>query len=318
MEAIILVGGFGTRMRPLTLATPKALLPLANVPMLERLVRSLPERVTKVALAVHHQADAIAAHFAAVDCERVVITVPEPEPLGTGGAMRNCRDHISGTALVFNGDIVSSLDVEAMLGQHRATGALGTLALWEVDDPSRYGVAELDGNGIIGFQEKPEPGEERSRLINAGTYLLEPQVLEMIPAGRKVSVEREIFTQLAGAGLHGFPFGGYWIDAGTPESYLAANAMLLEREATAAHPGASVRGNALIAADAEITSSIIGPDTVIGPGVSLDKCVVRRSVLLAGASATGAIIEDCILGPGVAVGDDCSRMVLAAEGELRF
>ena len=140
----------------------------------------------------------------------------------------------------------------------------------------------------------------------------------MIPAGRKVSVEREIFTQLAGAGLHGFPFAGSWIDAGTPESYLAANAMLLEREATAAHPGASVRGNALIAADAEIASSIVGPDTVIGPGVSLDRCVVRHSVLLAGASATGAVIEDCILGPGVAVGDDCSRMVLAAEGELRF
>ena len=318
MEAIILVGGFGTRLRPLTLATPKALLPLANVPMLERLVRSLPERVTKVALAVHHQADAIAAHFAAVDCERMVITVPEPEPLGTGGAMRNCRDHISGTTLVFNGDIVSSLNVEAMLEQHRATGALGTLALWEVADPNRYGVAELDGNAIIGFQEKPAPGEEKSNLINAGTYLLEPQVLEMIPAGHKVSVEREIFTQLASAGLHGFPFGGYWIDAGTPESYLAANAMLLEREATAAHPGASVRGNALIAADAEITSSIVGPDTVIGTGVSLDKCVVRRSVLLAGASATGAVIEDCILGPGVAVGDDCSRMVLTAEGELRF
>ena len=318
MEAIILVGGFGTRLRPLTLATPKALLPLANVPMLERLVRSLPERVTKVALAVHHQADAIAAHFAAVDCERMVITVPEPEPLGTGGAMRNCRDHISGTTLVFNGDIISSLNVEAMLEQHRATGALGTLALWEVAAPRRYGVAELDGNAIIGFQEKPAPGEEKSNLINAGTYLLEPQVLEMIPAGHKVSVEREIFTQLASAGLHGFPFGGYWIDAGTPESYLAANAMLLEREATAAHPGASVRGNALIAADAEITSSIVGPDTVIGTGVSLDKCVVRRSVLLAGASATGAVIEDCILGPGVAVGDDCSRMVLTAEGELRF
>ncbi len=160
MEAIILVGGFGTRLRPLTLATPKALLPLANVPMLERLVRSLPERVTKVALAVHHQADAIAAHFAAIDCGREVITVPETEPLGTGGAMRNCREHITGTALVFNGDIVSSLDIEAMLAQHRATGALGTLALWEVDDPSRYGVAELDGNAIVGFREKPAAGEQ--------------------------------------------------------------------------------------------------------------------------------------------------------------
>ena len=318
MEAIILVGGFGIRLRPLTLATPKALLPLANVPMLERLVRSLPKRVTKVALAVHHQAIAIAAHFAAIDCGCKVITVPETEPLGTGGAMRNCREHVTGTALVFNGDIVSSLDIEAMLDQHRATDALGTLALWEVSNPNRYGVAELDGNAIVGFQEKPEAGEERSRLINAGTYLLEPQVLEMIPIGRKVSIEHEIFTKLAGAGLHGFRFTGHWIDAGTPESYLAANAMLLERDATAAHPGASVRGNALIAADAEITSSIVGPDTVIGPGVLLDKCVVRRSVLLTGASATGAVIEDCILGPGVAVEGNRSRMVLAAEGELRF
>ena len=286
--------------------------------MLERLVRSLPARITKVVLAVHHQADAIEAYFAAVDCGREVLTVPEAEPLGTGGAMRNCCNHISGTTLVFNGDIVSSLDVEAMLSQHHATDALATLALWKVSDPSRYGVAELDGNTIVGFQEKPEAGEERSRLINAGTYLLEPQVLEMIPIGRKVSVEREIFTKLAGAGLHGFRFTGHWIDAGTPESYLAANAMLLERDATAAHPGASVRGNALIAADAEITSSIVGPDTVIGPGVLLNKCVVRRSVLLAGASATGAVIEDCILGTGVTVEGDCSRMVLTAESKAQI
>ncbi len=314
MEAIILVGGFGTRLRPLTLTVPKPLLPLANVPMLERLVRELPAAFDTVLLAVNYRADDIALHFGKIDAGRRVIVVPEAEPLGTGGAMRNCRDHVTGTAAVFNGDVVSSLDLTAMLAQHRATGARGTLALWEVADPSRYGVVELRGSEILQFQEKPTPGTELSRLINAGTYLLEPEVLDLIPAGRKVSVEREIFPVVAGDGLYGFPFDGYWVDAGTPESYLEANRLQLDRQATASHRGAEIRGRALIADDARLDGCIVGPDAVIGPGAQLTDCEVRHSVVLGGTTAREALIAEAIVGPDITLAGGCRREVVAPEG----
>ena len=314
MEAIILVGGFGTRLRPLTLTVPKPLLSLANVPMLERLVRELPAQFDRVLLAVNYRADDIASHFGNIDTGREVIVVPEPEPLGTGGAMRNCRDHVTGTVAVFNGDVVSSLDLTAMLTQHRATGARGTLALWEVADPSRYGVVELRGTEILQFQEKPAPGTELSQLINAGTYLLEPELLDLIPTGRKVSVEREIFPVVAGDGLHGFPFGGYWVDAGTPESYLEANRLLLARQATVSHRGAEIRGRALIADDAALDGCVIGPDAVIGPGVQLTACEVRHSVVLGGVTARDAVIAEAIVGPDITLAGDCRREVIAPSG----
>ena len=181
MEAIILVGGLGTRLRPLTKSIPKPLLPLANVPMVERMVRNLPERFDTVILAVNYGLEQMLEHFKKTNVGKKVIIVPEEQPLGTGGAMKNCEKYITGTTAVFNGDVVTSINLEQMIEYHNSRKAKGTLALWEVDNPNRFGVVKLVRGEILEFQEKPPKGEELSNLINAGTYILEPEIIEMIP-----------------------------------------------------------------------------------------------------------------------------------------
>ena len=252
MEAIILVGGFGTRLRPLTLTVPKPLLPLANIPMVERMIRNLPEIFDTAILAVNYGLNDMRKYFEGRDIGKKVIIVPEEEPLGTGGAMRNCIDYVTGTTAVFNGDVVSSINLNEMLEQHIKTKAKGTLALWKVKDPSRFGVVEFSNGEILQFQEKPEKGSELSNLINAGTYLLELEILEMIPPNQKISIERDIYPKVAGNGLHGFPFEGYFIDSGTPESYLEANFKSIGNNGTASHTGASIRGSVMIHEDAKL------------------------------------------------------------------
>ena len=318
MEAIILVGGLGTRLRPLTHTIPKPLLPLANVPMVERMIKNLPETFDTAILAVNYGLNEMEKYFDGKDIGKKIVIVPEEEPLGTGGAMRNCFDHITGTTAVFNGDVVSSINLEKMMKQHVKTGAKGTLALWEVDDPSRFGVVELKNGQITEFQEKPEKGTELSNLINAGTYLLEPEILEMIPAGKKISIERDIYPKVAGNGLYGFPFEGYFIDSGTPESYLEANFKSLGKNGTAVHKGASIRGNALIHESAKLKDCIIGSDAIIGPGVEMEKCVVRKSVILSNVSGYGSVIEECIIGPDVSFKNDLTRSLISPKGTISF
>ena len=181
MEAIILVGGLGTRLRPLTKTIPKPLLPIANVPMVERMIRHLPEELDTIILAVNYGLEQMLEHFKNTNVGRKVIIVPEDEPLGTGGAMKNCEKYITGTTAVFNGDVISSIDLEKMIEFHKSRNAKGTLALWEVENPNRFGVVEYVNEEILKFQEKPPEGEELSNLINAGTYLLEPEIIKMIP-----------------------------------------------------------------------------------------------------------------------------------------
>ena len=318
MEAIILVGGLGTRLRPLTQTIPKPLLPLANVPMVERMVKNLPEIFDTAILAVSYGLNEMEEYFDGIEIGKKIIIVPEEKPLGTGGAMRNCFDYITGTTAVFNGDVVSSINLENMLKQHVETEAKGTLALWEVDDPSRFGVVELKNGKITQFQEKPEKGAELSNLINAGTYLLEPEILEMIPAGKKISIEREIYPKVAGNGLYGFPFEGYFIDSGTPESYLEANFRTLGKNGTAAHKGASIRGNALIHKSAKLKDCIIGPEAIIGADVKMEKCVIRRSVILSNVSGYGSVVEDCIIGPNASFENDLTRSLISPKGTISF
>ena len=198
MEAIILVGGLGTRLRPLTHTIPKPLLPMANIPMVERMVRKLPDVFDPAILAVNYGLTEMKEYFEGKNIGKKIIIVPKEKPLGTGGAMRNCFDYVTGTTAIFNGDVVSSIDLNQMLEQHIQTKAKGTLALWEVEDPSRFGVVELKNEEILQFQEKPKKGTELSNLINAGTYLLEPEILKMIPLNQKISIEREIYPKVAG------------------------------------------------------------------------------------------------------------------------
>ena len=318
MEAIILVGGFGTRLRPLTYTVPKPLLPLANIPMVERMVRNLPPIFDTAILAVNYGLEEMEKYFENKNIGKRIIIVPEEEPLGTGGAMRNCIEHVTGTVAVFNGDVVSSINLEEMLEQHIKENAKGTLALWEVDDPSRFGVVELKGNKIMQFQEKPEKGTEVSNLINAGTYLLELEILEMIPPNQKISIERDIYPKIAGNRLYGFPFEGYFIDSGTPESYLEANFKSLGKDGTASHSGASIRGNCLIDKNVKLIDCIIGPNAIIGPGVKLEKCVIRNSVILSEVESYGCVIENSIIGPKILLKEDKKQALIAPEGEITF
>jgi mannose-1-phosphate guanylyltransferase len=318
MEAIILVGGFGTRLRPLTHTVPKPLLPLANIPMVERMIRNLPEVFDTAILAVNYGLNDMKDYFEGKDVGKKVIIVPEDEPLGTGGAMRNCINHITGTAAVFNGDVVSSIDLNKMLKQHIKTKAKGTLALWEVENPNRFGVVEFKNGKILQFQEKPERGTELSNLINAGTYLLELEILEMIPPNQKISIERDIFPKVAGDGLHGFPFKGHFIDSGTPESYLEANFRSIGNNGTAAHTGASIRGGVMIHKNAKLEHCIIGPNTIIGPNVKLEKCVIRNSVILSDVNGYGSIVEESIIGPNIKFEEDVNRSLISPKGQITF
>mgnify|MGYP001280446442 FL=1 len=316
MEAIILVGGLGTRLRPLTKTIPKPLLPLANVPMVERMVRNLPDDFDTAILAVSYGLEQMLEHFKKTNVGRKIIIVPEETPLGTGGAMRNCFKYLTGTTAVFNGDVVSSIDLEKMLKYHYSKSAKGTLALWEVDNPNRFGVVKYVNGEILEFQEKPQKGEEVSNLINAGTYILEPEIIEMIPKGEKISIERDIYPKIVGNGLYGMPFHGFFIDAGTPESYLEANFKLLKPNGQEINP--KIRKNVQVDVNVNISNSIIGPNVIIGENSVIEKCVISDSVILPGTKLYGGTITNSIVGPNISLNKDVNRTLITPEGKKVF
>ena len=193
MKALILAGGLGTRLRPLTYHIPKPLVPLVGKPLVCHIIDSLPEEVDSVILAVSYMKDDLDRYFHEHDVGRQIILVSEDEPLGTGGAIKNVSRYLDETFLAFNGDVVSSINTKRMLEFHRKRHGIGTIALWEVDDPTAFGVVALGNNGsITKFQEKPKREEAVSNRINAGTYVFEPDILDDIPAG-PVSIERQVF-----------------------------------------------------------------------------------------------------------------------------
>jgi mannose-1-phosphate guanylyltransferase len=278
---VVLVGGFGTRLRPLTNQTPKAMLPVANRPFLEHQLEHLASHgVDRVILACGYRPDALRAHFG----DRVQYVV-EDEPLGTAGAIAHATRGIGETFLACNGDVLTDLDLGALVALHRDRGARLTLALHPVDDPSRYGVVETGGDdAVIRFVEKPPPGTTAANTINAGTYVIEPEVLAGVPPGRAVSIEQEIFPTLIGRGLYGQVSAGRWIDIGTPESYLAANVQL-------APPEGLVDPSARVEPGARIAASVVGPRAHVGAGAT-----VSGSVLLPGAVVPdGGIVENRVI-----------------------
>jgi len=317
VDAVILAGGLGTRMRPLTLTRPKPLLPLVGEPMVDRLVRSLPREVGRVVLAVNYMAEAVRAHFRQVDLGVRVDVVEEAEPLGTGGAFRNAFDRL-GTELFIglNGDVVASLDLGAMLAAHRAHGGAGTIAVWPVKDPSAFGVVELDARGrIVGFQEKPPKGTARSDLINAGAYVLHTDILDLLVKGKPSSIERDVFPRVLDRGLHGFRFEGFWVDAGTPLDYLRAHRELLShdpppsRRGMSADPTARVVEPSYIADDVRLGASCeVGPFAALGEGcVVAEGARVSESVLLPRARVGArARVARSVLGEGAEVGAEAS------------
>ncbi len=307
MELVVIAGGFGTRLRPLTLRRPKALVPLLNRPQILHVLDRLPPDCDRVVVAVNYLYEQVRDYFEALDTDVEVIVVNEPDPLGTGGAIKNVEEHVSGTFAVANGDVVDSLDFGAFLNAHRRNRGVGTIAVTPVDDPTAYGVVALDGDRITRFVEKPQETEAPSNLINAGRYLFEPEVFDAIEAGRAVSLEREVFPQLIRRGLYAFRETGLWSDAGTLPAYLEAQRLLLEQGGGGVGKGAETLWDVLppvLVGDGCFVEARLGPNVVLGRGCKVGRSVVRNATLFDSVSVDDKVeIDSSLIGEGAGIGE---------------
>ncbi|MFC2025003.1 sugar phosphate nucleotidyltransferase [Chloroflexota bacterium] len=302
MKAVILVGGQGTRLRPLTLNIPKAIVPVLNIPFLEHVIRHLSQHQIKdIILAQGHLSRSIEGYFGDGSQFGVRLTyLVEDIPLGTAGAIKNAESYLDEPFLVLNGDIFTDLDVTAMINFHRERKAKATIALTPVDDPTSYGLIETNTEGrVTRFLEKPSWNEVTTNMINAGTYVLESQILAQIPPATEVSIEKETFPQLLAQEVPVYAYHSpcYWLDMGTPEKYLqlhrdmlsgrcqqcvlAPGEEVLIGEQSDIHPTAQIKGPVVIGASCSIGRQvkIIGP-VVIGTGCTiLEGSVIENSVI---------------------------------------
>ncbi|MER7176604.1 NDP-sugar synthase [Streptomyces mesophilus] len=317
-EAILLVGGKGTRLRPLTSHTPKPLLEVAGVPFLtHQLRRAAAAGVTRIVLATSYLAELFEDEYG--DGSELGLRleyVTETEPLGTGGAIRNAAGRLTcgpdEPVLVFNGDILSGVDIAALREGHRAAGADVTLHLTRVEDPRAFGLVPTDDEGrVLAFLEKPETPEQIvTDQINAGCYVFTRAVIDRIPAGRVVSVERETFPELlvSGALVRGVVDDTYWRDLGTPAAFIEGSAdLVLGAVDSPAVPGDT--GEALVLPGASVgQGAVLCAGTVIGSdAVVEDGAVVEASVVLAGARiATGSVVRNSVVGRGARIGGHCT------------
>src|SRR6478752_10664103 len=331
VDAVVLVGGKGTRLRPLTLSAPKPMLPTAGVPFLEhQLSRIRAAGIEHIVLGTSYKAETFTEYFGdGSDFGLSIEYLVEDEPLGTGGAIRNVAPALrADTVMVFNGDVLSGVDLADVLDTHTGNNADVTLHLVKVPDPRAFGSVPTDAQGRVqAFLEKTD--NPPTDQINAGCYVFRREVLEAIPAGRVVSVERETFPGLlaAGARVFGHVDTSYWLDLGTPAAFVRGSADLVTGIApTAALPGpigaALVLDGADVDASATLTGgSTIGRGVVIGAGVTVDGSVVfdgaridsgaqlTRSIVGIGAAiGAGAILTDAVIGDGAVIGDRCELL----------
>ncbi len=329
MKAVVLVGGEGTRLRPLTLTTPKPLLPIANQRFLERQLSWLASHgIDEVVLSLGYLPDVFVEHFRGGSYHGIRIRYAvEDQPLGTAGGIRFAAEGITERFVVCNGDVLTSLDLTSMIEFHRDRGAAATICLSRVDDPSAFGVVPTRADGeVIGFIEKPPPGAAPTDWINAGTYVLEPSILDRIPPRLKVSIERETFPRMVETRgqLFAYATDAYWLDIGTSENYLQAHADALAGRlgvppapgASEVSPGVWVEGDgsidatarvaptALIGAGASVGRGSVLAGAVLGPRVAVaDGARIERSVVLEGALIGAAsVVSDSIIGPGARIG----------------
>jgi mannose-1-phosphate guanylyltransferase len=305
MKAVVLVGGEGTRLRPLTLTAPKQMLPVGGRPMIERVLEWLADhQVDEAILSLGYRPDAFMEAYPGGEvCGVRLHYAVEDSPLDTAGAIRFAaiEGGVDDMFLVVNGDVITDLDIRELVAFHGLRSAEATIALTPVEDPSRYGVVRTDDEGrVLDFIEKPPAGEAPTNFINAGTYVLESTVLDRIPSGRRVSIERETFPELvADGGLYALGSDARWIDAGTPVTFLRAN--LAYAPLGPDGPGVSgsvVAEDVAIASDAEVSGSLVMDGAVIEAGV-----VLRDSIVGPGAHiGAGASVTDLsVLGKGYAV-----------------
>lgn len=327
LKAIILVGGEGTRLRPLTNGLPKPMLPVLNKPFLEHTLNYLSHYGIKdIILALSYLPEVIQGYFGDGSKFGVALTYAvEDQPQGTAGAVKNAERFFGGTFVVLNGDIYTDLNLADMLAFHRQKGAVATIALTQVDNPGAFGVVETDQDRRIRrFIEKPAPGQTSSNWINAGVYILEPEVLNYVPQNSHYMFEKGLFPLLIERGdpVYGYQFSGRWLDMGTPEKYRSLNCDLLLAEGKGisgelkpdgqyvaddapVHPTARIIGPAIIASRCRIGQRaclrgpvVLGPDCSIGDGATLENSVLWRGVRV----GEGARLEHCVIGDNAEIG----------------
>ena len=351
MKAVLLVGGEGTRLRPLTCNTVKAMVPILNTPFFEHLLSYLTGHgIDDIVVASCYLPDRIESRFRDGGGWGTRLTyVMERVPLGTAGAVKNTEAFLDGSFFVFNGDIMTCIDLRAMLSFHRERKAQVTIALTPVEDPSAYGVVETTADGRVKrFIEKPPRAEAPTNLINAGIYLLEPEVLLNVPRGTPYMFEHHLFPSLLaeGASVYGYPTNDYWIDIGTPEKYRQVQYDLLEGKCVSSlcqrimgseakpkarrdvHGSAVVEGPVVIGANCSIGAgahikgpSVVGDNCLISESAVVDRAIIWRNVLVGkGASVRESVVgNDCSLGdgstiePGSVIGDN---VVVTAGGRV--
>lgn len=295
MKAVILVGGFGTRLRPLTINTPKPMLPLVGTPFIEWMLTNLRDQgITEAILCVQYLADRFRSALG--DGSRLGIKVhiiEEPEPRGTAGAVKHVAHLLDDTTFVFNGDVMTDLDLQAMLAFHRSKGSELTIALTPVEDPTAFGLVETTAAGrITRFLEKPKPEEVTTNMINAGTYIIEPHLLEYIPANQHYMFERGLFpTALEkNHAMYGYPSDAYWTDIGKPQTYLEVHHDIINGKVRFALPGREVKPGLWIGTDCHIAADVTfsGP-VVLGDGVHIAAgCVVTGPTVIGDHTQIGA------------------------------
>jgi mannose-1-phosphate guanylyltransferase len=328
VQALILAGGEGTRLRPLTSTVPKPVVPLVDRPFISFMLEWLRRHgVDDVILSCGFMADGVRDVLGDGSALGIRLRyVEEPAPLGTGGALKYAEDLLDERFFMLNGDVLSDMDLTAQLAQHERTGARATLALVPVADPSAFGLVRRNpDNSVTGFVEKPNPDQIDTNLINAGAYILEREILAgMAPAGTNISIERDVFPSLVGTGLFGYEQRGYWLDIGTPAGYLQATYDILEgiveteigQRLSAAgltlSDGAQVDGRvvapALVAPGCTIArDAIVGGRAVLGPGVTVGEgSHIEGSMLIRGTSVGAhTTIRGSIIGADVEIGDRC-------------
>jgi mannose-1-phosphate guanylyltransferase len=341
LKAVILVGGQGTRLRPLTCNIPKAIVPLLNKPFLVHLLYYLKKhRINQVVLAMGYNPEPIKKSLESyTELDIKVDYVVEEVPLGTAGAVKNVEKYIDDTFIVFNGDIVTEIDLSAMINMHKQLKPKASIALTPVDNPSSYGVVETDSRNIIKrFVEKPPPSEATTNMINAGIYILEPDLLQNIPSAVYYMFEREVFPEMLRREMLmlGYKSDAYWIDIGTPEKYLKVNHDLLSR---IADNGIKLEGTGNISDTTKITGpALIGNGynfgekvNIEGPSILGSGCILEKGSSLEGSVlwdgvhvAQNSVLRNCIVGTKSSIGannilDNCvigDRIIIKTDTKL--
>jgi mannose-1-phosphate guanylyltransferase len=313
LPAVILVGGLGTRLRPLTDRTRKDMLPLVDRPQLAYTFDHLRRHgVTRAIVSCGYLPTQIQEHFGDSYGDLSLEYRVEEEPLGTGGAIRFAAEGLDGPFFALNGDSLRETDLDELVRVHRDRGAQATILLTPVEDPTRYGLVRVNGEGrVLSFLEKPRPEEIDTDLINAGLYVLEPEVLELVPAGRAVSIEREVFPQLVERqSVFGVRLPGYWLDIGTPAAYLQAHHDVLERNFDTEVGGALGPTYTLVADGADVSPEArLVPPVYVGPGAVVAAGARIGSMSVVGAAASvgeGATVESAVVGARARVGAQAS------------